>query len=191
MIKIIGGIYKGRNLTMIGANENMSLRPTSSKVRGSIFDMLVNGKYGNLVKGARILDLFAGTGALGIEALSRGAAHVTFVEMESAACNAIRRNVELIGAFDKCFLLKRDACRLGNNKHAPFDLVLLDPPYGLGLGARSLKSVLTRGWFSREGVAVVEEIVPPDLGCEMEEIEAKKYGETTVTLYRRKLLASR
>ncbi|MDE0111051.1 MAG: 16S rRNA (guanine(966)-N(2))-methyltransferase RsmD [Albidovulum sp.] len=190
MIKVIGGIYRGRNLAKIGDNQNLSLRPTSSRVRESIFNMLVNGKKGNLVEGARVLDLFAGTGALGIEALSRRAAHVTFVEIESASCNVIRRNIELVGASERTALLKRDACRLGKNKCEPFDLVLLDPPYGLGLGVRSLKSVLANGWLAVEGVAVIEEIARPDLGKEMEEIETKKYGDTTVVLYQRKLEAS-
>ena len=184
-MKVIGGKFKGRNLARVGAIGQSSLRPTSSKVRGSIFNMLVNGRNGNLVEGARVLDLFAGTGALGVEALSRGAAHVTFVEIESSACQLIRRNIELTGSIGNAVLLKRDARRLGRNRSDPFDLIFLDPPYGKGFGSQSIESALAQRWVSSEAVAVIEESAAPDLSGIMEAIESRKHGETTVTLYRR------
>ena len=182
-MKIQGGIFRGRNLAKAGPG--LSIRPTAAKVRGSIFDILVNGKLGNIVEGARVLDLFAGTGALGIEALSRGAAHAAFVDIEPSACGLIRRNLELVGAADQAVLLRCDACRLGRNRREPFDVVFLDPPYGRGLAPRALSAVIENGWLADEGIAVVEEAGTASHGKAMEAVESKSYGDTAITFLRR------
>ena len=134
-MRIIGGRARGLHLAPVGAGDAAAhLRPTSDRVRESIFNLLINGGHGNPVQGARVLDLFAGTGALGLEALSRGATHASFVEDGKAALALIKRNIALMRAEAETQVLRRDATQPGAHGGAGFDLVFLDPPYGKGLG---------------------------------------------------------
>src|SRR5215813_3342294 len=133
-MRIVGGTFKGR---AIAAPEGRATRPTSDRARESIFNVLAHADWSPGVEGRRVLDLFAGSGALGFEALSRGAAFALFVDTDAAARGAIRENIETLGLFGETRIHRRDATDLGLKPAgvgAPFDLVFLDPPYGKGLG---------------------------------------------------------
>lgn len=182
-MRIVGGTRRGLRLADVGAGDPAArLRPTSDRVREAIFNLLLNGGHGDPVTGARVLDLFAGTGALGLEALSRGARHVTFVEEGPAARALIRRNIELMQAMGATDLYRRDATRLGPNRGAPFSLVFLDPPYGRGLGEAALASARAGGWLAPRALVVWEEGAPPSLPAGFVPLDQRRYGDTVVTL---------
>ncbi|MFQ5624721.1 MAG: RsmD family RNA methyltransferase, partial [Paracoccaceae bacterium] len=131
-MRIVGGRFRGTALASVGAGDEAAhLRPTSDKVRESLFNILEHS-VGDPVPGARVLDLFAGTGALGFEALSRGAARVLFVDDGARARALIRRNNDILRTTGQTRLYRRNATRLGENRGAPYSLVFLDPPYGRG-----------------------------------------------------------
>ncbi len=181
-MRIVGGSHRGRALAEIGAGDEAArLRPTSDKVRQAIFNLLEHGDYPPL-QGARVLDLFAGTGALGLEALSRGAERVVFVDDGAASRALIRQNVELLRAGGATRLFRRDAVRLGDNRDRPYGLVFLDPPYGRGLGERALASAREGGWLAPGAVVVWEEgsepAVPPGFVLR----DRRRYGDTHVTI---------
>ena len=153
-MRIVGGEFRGRSLA---SPSGSAIRPTSDRLRQTIFDILAHA-YGNPVRGARVLDLFAGTGALGIEAMSRGASFVLFVEDGMEARGLIRRNVDALGLTGRSRVFRRDATRLGQiGSLAPFDLVFADPPYGGGLGERALSAAVAGGWITSGGIAMLEE----------------------------------
>ncbi|MFM2354272.1 MAG: hypothetical protein RLZZ528_8 [Pseudomonadota bacterium] len=182
-MRIIGGARRGLKLAEVGDGDAAAhLRPTSDRVREAIFNLLLNGGYGNPVAGARVLDLFAGTGALGLEALSRGASRVTFVDDGAAARALIRRNIDLMQAQGVTDLFRRDATGLGVNRGAPFSLVFLDPPYGKGLGERALVSARDGGWVAPGATIVWEESTPPDLPAGFTLSDQRKYGDTLITI---------
>ncbi|SIO51878.1 16S rRNA (guanine966-N2)-methyltransferase [Rhodovulum sp. ES.010] len=182
-MRIIAGEHRGLALASVGKGDpGAHLRPTTDRVRESLFNLILNGPYGDPVTDARVLDLFAGTGALGLEALSRGAAHVTFVEDGGKARALIRENVSRCKAEGATKLFRRDATRLGEGRGAPFDLVFLDPPYGKGLGERALASALAGGWIAPGALIVWEEggeIVPPE-GVEL--LDTRRYGDSLVAI---------
>lgn len=184
-MRIIGGERRGLKLADVGAGDpDAHLRPTSDRVREAIFNLLINGPYGNPVTGARVLDLFAGTGALGLEALSRGASRVAFVDDGTAARALLRRNIELMRATGATDVWRRDATKMGPNRGPGYDLAFLDPPYGKGLGARALASLLAGGWLAPEAMVVWEEgaALTPPAGFGL--LDQRRYGETFVTLLR-------
>lgn len=131
-------------------------RPTSDRLREALFDVLAH-RYDDPVPGGRVIDLFAGTGALGLEALSRGAAHALFVEDGTEARALIRDNVEALGVAGLCRIFRRDATRLGDVQAAPFDLAFLDPPYGRGLGEAALVSLRDGRWLAPAALCVLED----------------------------------
>src|SRR5215217_5383113 len=143
-MRIVGGRLRGRALVGPGSDP---VRPTSDRLRETIFNILAHG-YGDPVSGARVLDLFAGTGAMGLEALSRGAAFALFVDESAAARGLIRENVEALGVGGQSRLFRRDATRMGAAApNEPFSLVFCDPPYGKGLAERALASCAEGGWL--------------------------------------------
>jgi 16S rRNA (guanine966-N2)-methyltransferase len=153
-MRIVAGKFRGKQLT---SPEDESIRPTADRVRESIFNILAS-RLGPSFDSLRVLDLFAGTGALGLEALSRGAAHVVFVDTGAEARGLIRDHIEAFGAGGVAKLLRRDATNLGPaGTMGPVDLVFLDPPYGKGLGERALVSLRDGGWLKRETLLVLEE----------------------------------
>ncbi len=152
-MRIVGGRFRGRALR---APASDATRPTSDRLRETLFDVLAH-RYGDPVAGGRVIDLFAGTGALGLEALSRGAAHALFVEDGSEARALIRDNVEALGVAGLCRIFRRDATKLGDVQAAPFDLAFLDPPYGRGLGEAALVSLGTGAWLAPGALCVLEE----------------------------------
>lgn len=181
-MRIIAGEHRGRTLTPVGKGDaGAHLRPTTDRVRESLFSMLGGGRFGAPFNGTRALDLFAGTGALGLEALSRGAAHVTFVDDGRKAQKLIRGNIALLREEARCRLIARDATRLSANAEAPFDLVFLDPPYGQALGGKALAAARAGGWIAPEALIVWEESGAQRAPEGFEVLESRRYGETHVT----------
>ncbi|MBB3951973.1 16S rRNA (guanine966-N2)-methyltransferase [Aureimonas jatrophae] len=153
-LRIVAGRLKGRPLQ---SPEGSAIRPTSERHRGALFDILAHG-VGVRFEGARVLDLFAGTGALGIEAVSRGGRFAVFVEESAEGRGLIRGNCEALGLNGCTKILRRDATRLGPaGTIEPFDLVLLDPPYGRRLGEAALAGLVAGGWLRPDAVLVLEE----------------------------------
>lgn len=182
-MRIIAGQFRGRRLAALGRGDRAAhLRPTPERVREALFSMLAAR---GAIEGARVLDLFAGTGAMGLEALSRGAAQATFVDDGRIAQALIRRNIELTGCAGQTRIIRRDATRPGDCPDAPFDLVFLDPPYGKGLGERALDAALRGGWIAPGALAVWEENAPMSPPEGFEPIETRRYGSTYATLIRR------
>lgn len=185
-MRIIGGARRGLKLADVGAGDAAAhLRPTSDRVREAIFNLLLNGGYGNPVQGARVLDLFAGTGALGLEALSRGAARVAFVDDGTTAHALLRRNIDLMQAKGATDVWRRDATRMGPNRDPGYDLVFLDPPYGKSLGEGALASCLAGNWIAPDALVLWEEKSPPPSLPGLDQIDQRKYGETVVTILRK------
>ncbi|MEM6479600.1 MAG: 16S rRNA (guanine(966)-N(2))-methyltransferase RsmD [Pseudomonadota bacterium] len=176
-MRIIAGRFRGRPLTGLGKGDAAAhLRPTSDRVREALFSMI--GARRDL-EGLRVLDLFAGTGALGLEALSRGAAHATFVESGRKAQRLIAANLALLGVSEAA-LLACEAARLPP-ADAPCDLVFLDPPYDKGLGLPALQRARAQGWIAREALVVWEE-VSPQRAEGFTALISRRYGDTVITL---------
>jgi 16S rRNA (guanine966-N2)-methyltransferase len=182
-MRIVGGQYRGRNLA---APKTQGIRPTADRLRESLFNILMHG-YGDPVSGARVLDLFAGTGALGLEALSRGAAFVLLVDDGAEARALLRQNVETLGAAGVTRIFRRDATKLGDvHPNAPFSLVFLDPPYGKGLAEKALLSARDGGWLTRDALIIVEEAKDAGFTAPegFEEIERRDYDDTEFVFLR-------
>jgi 16S rRNA (guanine966-N2)-methyltransferase len=153
-MRVVGGRLRGRALA---SPKSHAIRPTSDRLRESLFNILAHA-YELPQAETRVLDLFAGTGALGIEALSRGAAYATFVENSAEGRALIRANMDTFGLNGVARILRRDATALGPaGTIAPFDLVFLDPPYGKGLGEKALASAAEGGWLKPGALCVLEE----------------------------------
>ncbi|WP_208347646.1 16S rRNA (guanine(966)-N(2))-methyltransferase RsmD [Pseudaestuariivita rosea] len=184
-MRIIAGKHRGLALASVGKGDAAAhLRPTSDRVRESLFNVLMGGAYGDPVTDARVLDLFAGTGALGLEALSRGAAHVTFVDDGVKARGLIRQNIDLCRAQGATRVFRRDATRLGEVGGAPFDLTFLDPPYGKSLGHKALSAATQGGWLANGALVVWEENSPQSAPEGFEPCDQRRYGDTHVTILR-------
>lgn len=184
-MRIVGGSARGLHLAEVGAGDPAAhLRPTSDRVREALFNMLTQGKWGNLVAGQRVLDLFAGTGALGLEALSRGATQVTLVDDGATARALIRANIEKMRAMGTTRLYRRDATDLGPNRGPGFGLVFLDPPYGMGLGDKALASALAGGWLVQGATVVWEENAPQPAPPGFSLLDQRRYGDTYMTILR-------
>jgi 16S rRNA (guanine966-N2)-methyltransferase len=183
-MRIVAGQFKGAR---IEAPKGLATRPTSDKVRQALFNVLEHGAPGVDFEGARVLDLFAGSGALGLEALSRGARFCLFIEEAAAARAAIRRNVEALQLTGASKICRRDATKLGPaGSMLPFDLVFCDPPYGQGLGTSALAAAVEGGWLAPGAVAVLEERKGEEvvLPLPFEVLDARAYGETQIVIAR-------
>lgn len=182
-MRIVGGTFRGRTIV---APKGMTTRPTTDRTRESLFNIIEHG-YGGC-EGTRVLDLFAGSGAMGLEALSRGAAQVLFVDDAAAARGAIRENIESLGQQGTTKIFRRDATNMGapNAKMGSgYTLVFCDPPYGKGLAERAITSARTGGWLTQDALILVEEVkgafkVPDGF----EEVDRRTFGETEVTFLR-------
>jgi 16S rRNA (guanine966-N2)-methyltransferase len=180
-MRIISGKYKGTGLASVGKGDTSAhLRPTTDRVRESIFNLLVNGGYGDPITDARVLDLFAGTGALGFEALSRGAAYVLFIDDGAKARALVRQNIDILHAIGQTKLFRRNATKLGPIVGEPYDLVFLDPPYGKGLGDKALQAARDGGWLAQDALIVWEEGAEQTAPDGFEMLDARKYGDTWV-----------
>ncbi len=179
-MRIVGGTFRGRTIT---APKGTATRPTTDRTRESLFNMIEHG-YGGC-ENARVLDLFAGSGAMGLEALSRGAGFSLFVDDAAPARGAIGENIEALGLQGKTKLFRRDAIRLGAlpaNLGAPFTLVFCDPPYGKGLGERALVAARDGGWLAPKALMLVEETNRAFTAPEgFTELERRNFGDTEVT----------
>jgi 16S rRNA (guanine966-N2)-methyltransferase len=153
-MRIIGGKHRGRKLA---APASRAVRPTSDRAREALFDILAHGRFaeGPAYEGARVLDVFAGTGAFGLEALSRGAAQATFMEKDRTAIAALRANIATLGEEKNAAVLPVDACR-PPQAAVPCALAFLDPPYGEDLAASALTALAASGWLAAGVLAVVE-----------------------------------
>jgi 16S rRNA (guanine966-N2)-methyltransferase len=181
-MRIVGGRLRGRALA---APKSQDIRPTADRLRESLFNILMHA-YGDPVTGARVLDLFAGTGALGLEAVSRGAAYALFVDDGAQARALLRENVEALGVAAITRIFRRDATKLGPaHPVAPFSLAFLDPPYGKGLAEEALAAARAGGWLTGHALIVVEETVdafkPPE---GFDEIERRRYDDTEFVFLR-------
>jgi len=155
MIRVVAGTFRGRRLAAPGGT---ATRPTSDRVREAIFNVLAHGMFENGLAGSRVLDVFAGTGALGLEAMSRGAAYALFMEHDVEARALIRENVEALELTGHTKIYRRDAVNPGPvGTMQPFDLVFLDPPYSKGLGEKSLIALHEGQWLADNALAILEE----------------------------------
>ena len=182
-MRVVGGRLRGRTLL---APKGQAIRPTSDRLRESLFNILAHG-YGDPAAGARVLDLFAGTGALGIEAISRGAAFALFVDEGVEARALLRGNVEALGLGGATKVFRRDATKLGPAAPVePFGLVFADPPYGKGLAELALASARDGGWLKPDAIIVVEEAIASAFATPsgFREIERRRYVETELVFLR-------
>ena len=186
-MRIVAGKYKGRQLAAVGKGDaKYHLRPTSDKLRESLFNVLINGTFGDVVANARVLDLFAGTGALGIEAVSRSAQCARLIDTGRVASQLIQKNLALLGNPDTIHFDRLNACALPRNSDLPYELVFLDPPYGKNLAPGAIKSAQNQGWVASSGLVICEEnshVAPP---AGFESIQTRKFGETVITVMRAK-----
>jgi len=181
-MRVTGGIFGGR---VLAAPRDARVRPTSDKVRQAIFNILLHNDFGLTLEGARVADLFAGTGALGIEALSHGASFCLFVDDNAESRALIRENVEALSLTGASKIWRRDATGLGAmsaGSGGPFELVFLDPPYRKNLIAPALDCLRDGGWLVDRAILVAEtaedEIVPPADG--FRRLDERVYGDTRV-----------
>lgn len=184
-MRIIGGRLRGLKLAAVGKRRAGSqLRPTTDRVRESLFNLLLGGRFGDPVTGARVLDLFAGTGALGLEALSRGATFATFVENGRTASKILLENVARAAVEEETRLIRGDATRLVPTPGEPATLVFLDPPFRQALGGPALIAARSGGWIADGALIAWEEAseVAPPLG--IARIDSRKYGDICLTICR-------
>jgi 16S rRNA (guanine966-N2)-methyltransferase len=182
-MRVVGGRLRSRP---IAGPKGEGLRPTADRLREALFNILAHA-YGDPVAGARVLDLFAGTGALGIEAISRGAAYALFVDEGVEARALLRQNTETLGLGGVTRIFRRDATRLGPaHPLEPFSLAFLDPPYGKGLAEKALTSARAGGWLKPQVLVVVEEAADAGFAAPQgfEELERRTYDDTEFTFLR-------
>lgn len=178
-MRIVAGEFRGRALA---APKTQEIRPTTDRTRQAMFNVIAHS-WPEALGGTRVLDLFAGTGALGIEALSRGAATCLFVDDGAEARGLIRQNTEALSLQGRTKIFRRDAASLGlAGSFGPFDLMFADPPYGRGLGGAALRAAAEGGWLSPGALCIVEEKANGafDPGAEFSEIDRRAYGETVI-----------
>jgi 16S rRNA (guanine966-N2)-methyltransferase len=176
-MRVVGGRLGGRTLA---TPKSQAIRPTADRLREALFNVLGHS-YGDPVSGARTLDLFAGTGALGIEALSRGAAFALFVDDGAEARALLRDNVTALGLGGTARIFRRDAAKLGPaHPLEPFTLAFVDPPYGLGLAAKALTSARAGGWLAPGALVIVEEATKANFAAPegFAEAERRRYDDT-------------
>jgi 16S rRNA (guanine966-N2)-methyltransferase len=182
-MRVVGGSLRGRTLA---APKSQSIRPTADRLREALFNILIHA-YDNPLAGARVLDLFAGTGALGIEALSRGAAFTLFVDDGAEARALLRENIATLGLGGTSRIFRRDATKLGPAYPVePFALAFLDPPYGKGLAEQALASARAGGWLLPDALIVVEEATKAKFSAPegFTEIERRGYDDTEFVMLR-------
>jgi len=176
-MRVVGGRLRGRALA---GPKSQAIRPTADRLRESLFNILAHG-FDDPIGGARVLDLFAGTGALGIEALSRGAAFALFVDDSAAARALLRENVAALGLGGASRIFRRDATKLGPVRPLPpFALAFLDPPYGHGLAVEALAAARVGKWLTADALVVVEEAAKAQFAAPegFSELERRRYDNT-------------
>ena len=187
-MRIIGGKFRGKKLIM---PEDMRVRPTSDRAREALFNILghdpeMRGTDGPLPRDATVLDIFSGTGALGLEALSREAMHVTFMDNHADSLKLVEANVRSMAARDRIDILRRDALNPGMPGR-PYDLVLMDPPYGENLAGPALSALSQNGWLKPDAVIIIEVAAKEgvDIPPEFRLLKDRKYGAARLIFLRR------
>lgn len=181
-MRIVGGEYRGR---VLATPKSQAIRPTTDRTRESLFNILMHA-YPEALEGARVLELFAGTGAVGLEALSRGAASVLFVETSVEGRGLLRTNIEALALQGRARIFRRDATALGQvGTMEPFSLLFADPPYGTGAGDKALHAA-AGGWLVPGALAILEEQadIEPNVGSPYRPLEERSFGETKMHFYR-------
>ena len=184
-MRIVGGRHRGRRLI---APEGLAVRPTADRTRESLFNVLTQGRLaadGDPLAGATLLDAFAGTGALGLEALSRGAAKVSFMESQSAALAALKANLDALGETANAEVLPVDVLRPPPARE-PCAIVLMDPPYNQGLAAPALSALAAAGWIAPGALVAVELMKAEafEAPADFEELDTRTYGKAKVVFLR-------
>ncbi|ESQ78016.1 16S rRNA (guanine(966)-N(2))-methyltransferase RsmD [Asticcacaulis sp. YBE204] len=188
-MRVVGGAFRGRALT---TPDGQNTRPTSDRARQAVFNILEHAEFAPNLSGARVMDVFAGSGALGIEAMSRGAAFCLFVDTDDAARGAIRENVEAFGLFGNTRIHRRDATQLGirpGNATEAFDLVFMDPPYRKGLGPQALEALHTGKWLAENALIMLEIAADEDFFVTdlWQIIDTRIYGQAQVIFLKQKI----
>jgi 16S rRNA (guanine966-N2)-methyltransferase len=186
-MRITGGRFGGR---LLAAPQDFRVRPTSDKVRQAVFNILAHGDFGIGLEGARVVDLFAGTGAMGLEALSRGARYCLFIDDDAGSRALLRSNVESLALTGATKIWRRDATSLGPmapGAGGPFDLAFLDPPYRKNLVAPALSSLEEGGWLAPNALIIAEHALDESLDevRGLERLDSRAYGDTAVEFFRR------
>jgi 16S rRNA (guanine966-N2)-methyltransferase len=185
-VRIVGGALKGRSLA---TPKGSATRPTSDRAREALFNIFAHANWAPDLDGMRVIDLFAGSGALGFEAVSRGASWCLFVETDAAARGAIRENIDKLSLFGQTRIHRRDATSLGKratNIGEPFNLALIDPPYGKGLGEKTLSGLIYGGWLSDDAIVMLEVGVDEDpVTPGWERLDVREYGAARVLFLKR------
>jgi 16S rRNA (guanine966-N2)-methyltransferase len=184
-VRIVGGEFRGRSLATPKSN---AIRPTIDRTRESLFN-IISHVYPEAVDGTRVLDLFAGTGAVGLEALSRGCRSALFVENGVEGRGLLWENIEQFGLHGRARILRRDATSLGTvGNIEPFHFVFADPPYGQGLGEQALLSAHKGGWIAPDALVVLEERADVTVACDLvfQPLEQRVFGETRIDFFRYK-----
>lgn len=182
-MRIVGGEFRGRSLATPKSDD---IRPTTDRTRESLFNILSHA-YPQALDGTRVLDLFAGTGAVGLEALSRGARAVLFVEQGVEGRGLLHSNIETLGVIGRAKIFRRDATSLGGvGTMEPFDFLFADPPYAQGLGERALDAAARGGWLVDGALAILEERadIQPVIVDGFELLEVRTFGDTRMHFYR-------
>lgn len=185
-MRIISGKHRGRRIAM---TEGVDIRPTSGRTREAIFNILVHGSFGrdgdSPIIGKRVVDIFCGSGGLGLEALSRGAEHVTFIDRNPQSLALARENIEHFKETETTSLIRSDSTQL---PPAPFPctVAFADPPYDKGMAAPALKSLKANGWLEENALVVLElsshELLHIPEGYEL--LDERKYGNSKVLILR-------
>ncbi|MCX8996300.1 16S rRNA (guanine(966)-N(2))-methyltransferase RsmD [Rhizobiaceae bacterium BDR2-2] len=182
-MRIVGGEFRGRTLA---TPKSSAIRPTVDRTRESLFNILTHA-YPEALDGTRMIDAFAGTGAVGLEALSRGCRHALFVESGVEGRALLWENIDAFGLHGRTRILRRDATRLGSlGNLEPFHLMFADPPYGKGLGEQALRAAHEGGWLVPGALAILEERadVEPQVYNAFQRLETRTFGDTKMHFYR-------
>jgi 16S rRNA (guanine966-N2)-methyltransferase len=188
-MRIVGGQFRGRALR---APEGQNTRPTSDRARQAIFNILEHAEFAPNLATARVLDLFAGSGALGLEAMSRGARFCLFVETDEIARGSIRENIEAFGLFGNTRIHRRDATQLGlrpGSSSEAYDLIFMDPPYSMGLVPKTLERLIEDGWLTQAALVVIEigsteDIIVTDV---WQIVDTRDYGAARILFLKQKI----
>ena len=181
-MRIVGGKYRGRS---IASPKTDKIRPTKDRTRESLFNILEHS-YSDLLEDGRMLELFAGTGAVGIEALSRGCEFVLFVEQSIEGRGLLRQNTDNLSLHGCTKIFKRDATKLGHiSKFEQFTILFADPPYGLGLGEKAILSAVDNGWMVDQALVILEERsdIEPALDARFSQLDKRPFGDTNIWFY--------
>jgi len=183
MTRIVAGRFRGRRLDV---PKGRDVRPTTDRMRERLFSMLMHGRYPDMT-GATVADIFAGTGALGLEALSRGASSVTFVEQARPSIACINGNIATLAVNDQATILAKNATKLPPAP-APCDFIFMDPPYRQGLVRPTLEAILSAGWLAEDGVIICEQAAdePLDIPDELEIVDDRSQGQQRILFLLRK-----